>query len=65
MDRIKRISMQILDKYGNLFTSDFEKNKALLNQVAVIKSKQLRNEIAGCITDFVKKSEPAPEEESE
>ena len=56
--------MQILDKYGNLFTNDFDKNKALLSQVALIKSKQLRNKIAGYITDFMKESE-VPEEESE
>lgn len=47
--------MQILDRYRNLFTSDFDKNKAVLGQVAVIRSKQLRNEIAGYITDFIKK----------
>ncbi len=64
VDRIKRISMQILDRYGNLFTNDFDKNKALLSQVAVIRSKQLRNKIAGYITDFVKEGE-VPEEESE
>ncbi|MCP8308424.1 MAG: 30S ribosomal protein S17e [archaeon] len=62
MDRIKRISIQILDKYRNLFTDDFDKNKAILSQVAVIRSKQLRNEIAGYITDFLKKSETPKEE---
>ncbi|MEM2873653.1 MAG: 30S ribosomal protein S17e [Nitrososphaerales archaeon] len=55
MDRVKRISMQILEKHGNLFTDDFEKNKSILSEVAIIRSKQLRNEIAGYITDFVKK----------
>lgn len=64
VDRVKRVSMQILDKYGNLFTNDFDKNKALLSQVAVIRSKQLRNKIAGYITDFMKES-GVPEEESE
>ena len=64
MDRVKRISIQILDKYRNLFTDDFDKNKAILSQVALIRSKQLRNEIAGYITDFFKKSE-IPEEELE
>ncbi len=47
--------MQILEKHGNLFTNDFEKNKSILSRVAIIRSKQLRNEIAGYITDFVKK----------
>lgn len=62
MDRVKRISIQILGKHRNLFTDDFDKNKATLSQVAVIRSKQLRNEIAGYITDFVKKSETSKEE---
>jgi len=62
MDRIKRISMQILDKYGNLFTNDFDKNKALLSQVAMIRSKQLRNKIVGYITNLIKEGEPSQEE---
>ncbi|MCP8312839.1 MAG: 30S ribosomal protein S17e [archaeon] len=64
MDRVKRISMQILDKYRDLLTDDFDKNKAILSQVATIRSKQLRNKIAGYITDFIKKSE-IPKEELE
>lgn len=55
MDRVRRISMEILGKYRNLFTDNFDKNKTILGQVAVIRSKQLRNEIAGYITDLVKK----------
>ncbi|MCP8313760.1 MAG: hypothetical protein H3Z53_05240, partial [archaeon] len=39
MDRVKRISMQILDKYRDLLTDDFDKNKAILSQVATIRSK--------------------------
>ena len=64
MDRVKRISMQILGKYRNLFTHDFDKNKTILSQVAVIRSKQLRNEIAGYITDFVKKESRSTSEKA-
>ena len=50
MDRVRRIAEQILEKHPDLFTSDFEKNKELLTGVAIIRTKSLRNEIAGYIT---------------
>ena len=40
----------ILEKHPDLFTTDFEKNKELLTEVAIIRTKALRNEIAGYIT---------------
>ena len=40
----------ILEKHPDLFTTDFEKNKELLTEVAIIRAKALRNEIAGYIT---------------
>ncbi|MGQ9718507.1 MAG: 30S ribosomal protein S17e [Nitrososphaerales archaeon] len=65
MEHVRRISMQILENHRNLFTDDFDKNKAVLNQVAVIRSKQLRNKIAGYITNFVKEEgKPLSEESS-
>ncbi len=54
MNRIKRISMELLGKYGNMFSIDFDKNKEVINRVAVIRSKGLRNEIAGYITDYMR-----------
>ena len=68
MNRIKRISIQLLEKHGNLFTDDFDKNKDVLGQVAIVLSKQLRNEIAGYITSSKKKEkedETVSEEASE
>jgi small subunit ribosomal protein S17e len=50
MDRIRRYANMLLEKYPNLFTSDYEENKKALDKVAIINSKQLRNEIAGYIT---------------
>ena len=50
MDRVRRIAEQILEKHPDLFTTDFEKNKELLIEVAIIRTKALRNEIAGYIT---------------
>lgn len=54
MNRIRRISDEILVKHPDLFTDDFEKNKQLLSSVAVIKYKGLRNEIAGYITAIIR-----------
>jgi len=54
MNRIKRISMQLLQRYGDMFSIDFDKNKEVLNKVAVIRSKGLRNEIAGYITGYMR-----------
>ena len=54
MNRIKRISMQLLERYGDMFSIDFDKNKEVLNKVAVIRSKGLRNEVAGYITGYMR-----------
>lgn len=54
MNRIKRISMTLMDRYGDMFSVDFDKNKEIINKVAVIRSKGLRNEIAGYITGFLR-----------
>lgn len=47
--------MAILEKYQNYFSTDFEENKHRLSKVAIIRSKQLRNEIAGYITAYMRK----------
>ena len=57
MDRIKRYALMILERYPTLFTTDFEENKELLKKVAMINSKELRNEVAGYITREMKNRE--------
>ncbi|MGH9909552.1 MAG: hypothetical protein ACRD32_02815 [Nitrososphaerales archaeon] len=63
MNRIKRISMQLIEKHTDLFSDDYEKNKEVLNRVAIIRSKQLRNEVVGYITAFIKSQINSTEEE--
>ncbi len=46
---------EILKKYLPLFTEDFQKNKKILEIVAEIRSKRLRNILAGYITHLVRK----------
>lgn len=57
MNRIKRISMQLIEKHSELFSDDFEKNKEVLSKISIIRSKQLRNKIAGYITNYVKRAD--------
>ena len=55
MNRIKRISVELLEKYPNKFGLEFDANKKVLAEVAVIKSKVMRNELAGYITSSLRK----------
>ena len=51
---IKNISKELISKYPNVFTSDFEKNKELLEKYLEIDSKHLRNRISGYIVNLLK-----------
>lgn len=74
MDRVRRISSVLLSKYPDKFYPDFERNKKAVNELAKIRSKVLRNTIAGYITSYTRKnssqlvhagsSEPESAEES-
>jgi len=55
VDRIKRISYEVLDKHKSKFGEDFADNKKILDEVAIVRSKSLKNKIAGYITRFIKK----------
>ena len=55
MDRIKRLSNQILAEHKSKFGESFTDNKKILDQISIIRSKGLKNEIAGYITKFIKK----------
>ena len=55
MNRIKRISTELLQKYPEKFGLEFDSNKKTLNDLAVVRSKVLRNELAGYITAHLRK----------
>lgn len=54
MDRIKKLSLEVLENHKDEFGTDFADNKKNLEQFAIIRSKGLKNEIAGYITKFLK-----------
>ena len=55
MDRIKRLSYEVLDAHKSKFGEDFADNKKILDEITIIRSKGLKNEVAGYITKFIKK----------
>ena len=50
VDRVRRLSQEIILKYPNMFGTDFEANKDQLAKIAIVHSKMLRNKIVGKIT---------------
>jgi len=57
MNRIKRFSTELIQKYPDKFGLEFDANKKVVNDVAVVRSKVLRNELAGYITAHLRKEE--------
>ena len=55
MDRIKRLTKEVLEHHQSKFGEDFAENKKILNQISIVRSKGLKNELAGYITKFIKK----------
>ena len=47
---IKNVAMELLKKYSELFTNSFDENKRLVQELTNIKSKRVRNRVAGYIT---------------
>ncbi len=70
MDRVRRISEELLGRFPDSFGTDFQKNKEKLEQIAIVRSKMLKNRIAGYITkikvkEHAEDEQKAPEEEAQ
>ena len=57
--------MEILDQHKNEFGIDFANNKKTLDNISIIRSKGLKNEIAGFITKLIKKEQREDEARQE
>ncbi len=55
--QIKRVTKQLMKEHGNEFKKDFSENKELVGQFVNVKSKKLRNTIAGYVTRLTKTRE--------
>ena len=49
-DTIKRISRELVRRFPDRFSGDFESDKQMVNELVTTPSKRLRNRIAGYIT---------------
>lgn len=57
---VKKSSRQVIERYYSRMTLDFHTNKKLLEEVAIIPSKRLRNKIAGFSTHLMKRIQKGP-----
>ena len=53
--QVKSITNLIFKKYPGRFNKDFDQNKKVLNELAIIQSKKIRNTIAGYLTRLAQK----------
>jgi len=65
VDRIKRLALDLLKNHKDRFGTDFAENKKALEQVSIIRSKGLKNELAGYITKCIKRELEEIESEKE
>lgn len=52
--QIKRVTNKLIELYGDRFQVDFESNKKIVDEFTEVRSKKLRNVIAGYITRLTK-----------
>jgi len=49
---IKRVAIELVDKYPNAFNADFENNKVMVDNLTDVYSVKMRNRIAGYVTRY-------------
>ena len=47
---VKRLSRELVDRYSDSFTTDFDQNKEVVDELLTNTTKRLRNRIAGYVT---------------
>ena len=55
MNRVKKHSTELLNRYPDKFNIDFQQNKKIIDEIAKVNSKELRNQIAGYIASYINK----------
>jgi small subunit ribosomal protein S17e len=73
-EHVKRTAKELVQRFPDRFTTDFEENKKLVEEFTSLSSRKLRNRIAGYVTRLVtimqppesaEEGEAAPENEIE
>jgi small subunit ribosomal protein S17e len=62
LEKTRRFAETVLRRHPEAFSTDYEKNKKSLEDLALIPSKQLRNQIAGYIAKSLRQEEAETEE---
>ena len=62
---IKRVAIELVSKYNDQFTDDFDHNKKIVAQLTDVKTTVFRNRIAGYVTTYRKNWEKATVEAAE
>merc|ERR1712227_98776 len=57
---VKGASRRLIENYYQILTEDFDTNKRVIDQVAEIQTKRLRNKIAGFTTHLMKRIRNGP-----
>ena len=52
---IKNLTFSLIEAYPNRFTTDFEKNKLVLQELNIVPDKRVRNKIAGYLARAIKR----------
>ncbi len=60
---VKRISLELVDRYERSLATEFEQNKQFLKEIGLDVSKKMRNRIAGYITRIMKIEQSVSEPE--
>jgi ribosomal protein S17E len=63
MDKVRRLSQEILQKYPGMFGTDYNANKEQLAKIATVHSKMIRNKLVGKITKAMVSAASAQAEE--
>ncbi len=57
---VKRAARELIEKYYNKLTDDFDLNKLIVDQVTDVSTKRVRNKIAGFTTHLMKRISKGP-----
>jgi small subunit ribosomal protein S17e len=51
---IKRVAIELVKKYPDRFTADYQHNKRMVEEITDVQSVKMRNKIAGYLTRYRK-----------
>ena len=60
-DHVKRTAHELVDRFPDKFTEDFENNKEMVDALTNVSSRKLRNRVAGYITNLIKSNQSEKE----